>query len=105
MPLVDGARLFAMSNSVKGINGTYQRFKHLAIVDPKHAEIYLNCANAYIELIRFRTIEGLKNDTDGQYLDLNEMNKIDREKLKNALGPMRELEELIKDTFQLTQFS
>jgi len=105
MPLVDGARLFAMSNSVKGINGTYQRFKHLAIVDPKHAEIYLNCANAYIELIRFRTIEGLKNDTDGQYLDLNEINKIDREKLKSALGPIRELEELIKDTFQLTQFS
>ena len=105
MPLVDSARLFAMSNSIKGINGTYQRFKHLAIVDPKHSEIYLNCAEAYLELTRFRAAEGLKNDTDGQFLDLNEINKVDREKLKNALLPMRELEELIKDTYQLTQFS
>jgi CBS domain-containing protein len=33
------------------------------------------------------------------------LSKIDKEKLKNALAPMRELEELIKNKFQLTQFS
>jgi hypothetical protein len=32
------------------------------------------------------------------------LSKIDKEKLKNALS-MRELEELIKNKFQLTQFS
>jgi CBS domain-containing protein len=30
---------------------------------------------------------------------------MDKERLKNALAPMKELEELIKDKFQLTQFS
>lgn len=105
MPLIDSARLFVMSNSIKGINSTYHRYKHLAIVDPKHSEIYLNCAEAFLELSKIRTTEGLKNDTDGQYIDLDEMHKVDREKLKNALLPMRELEELIKDTYQLTQFS
>lgn len=105
MPLVDGARLFALSMQLKGVNNTYLRFKELAIIDPKHSEIYLNCAEAFLVLTGFRTLEGLKNDNSGEYINLDELSKIDKEKLKNALMPMKELEELIKDKFQLTQFS
>ena len=105
MPLVDSARLFAISLNLKGINNTYLRFKQLAIADPKFSEIYLNCADAFLILSKFRTLEGLKNDTCGDYIDVEEMSKVDKEKLKNALAPMKELEELIKDKFQLTQFS
>ena len=105
MPLIDGARLFTMSNAIKGINNTYLRFKQLAMVDPKHSEIYLNCAEAFQILSKLRTQEGLKNDSTGQFINLEELSKADKELLKNALAPMRDLEELIKDTFQLTQFS
>ena len=105
MPLVDGARLFAISLNLKGINNTYVRFKQLAIADPKFSEIYLNCADAFLILSKFRTLEGLKNDTTGDYINIDELSKVDKEKLKNALIPMKELEELIKDKFQLTQFS
>ena len=105
MPLIDSARLLILNYDIKGINNTYMRFKQLAIADPKHSEIYLNCAEAYLFLTRIRTLEGLKNENSGQYINLEELSKIDREKLKNALIPMKELEELIKDKFQLTQFS
>lgn len=105
MPLIDGARLFAISLNLKGINNTYVRFKQLAIADPKFSEIYLNCADAFLILTKFRTLEGLKNDTTGDYITIDELSKVDKEKLKNALIPMKELEELIKDKFQLTQFS
>ncbi|KAB1157899.1 DUF294 nucleotidyltransferase-like domain-containing protein [Flavobacterium luteum] len=105
MPLIDGARLFAISQNIKGINNTYLRFKQLAIVDSKHSEIFLNCADAFLTLSKFRTLEGLKNDSSGQYINLSELSKVDKEILKNALAPMKELEDLIKDTFQLTQFS
>ena len=105
MPLVDGARLFAISLNLKGINNTYIRFKQLAIADPKFSEIYLNCADAFLILSKFRTLEGIKNDTTGDYINIDELSKVDKEKLKNALIPMKELEELIKDKFQLTQFS
>ena len=47
----------------------------------------------------------LKNDNSGQFINLDELSKLDRERLKNALAPMKDLEELIKDRFQLTQFS
>jgi CBS domain-containing protein len=105
MPLIDGARLLILSNNIKGVNSTYLRFKQLAMIDPKFSEIYLNCADAYLVLSKFRTIEGLKNDNTGQYINLEELSKVDKEKLKNALAPMKELEELIKDKIQLTQFS
>ena len=105
MPLVDGARLFAISMNLRGINNTYSRFKQLALVDPKFSEIYLNCADAFLILSKFRTLEGLKNDNSGDFINIDELTKVDREKLKNALSPMKELEELIKDKFQLTQFS
>lgn len=105
MPLIDGARLLILNMNIKGINNTYLRYKQLAITDPKYAEVYLDCAEAFLTLSKFRTLEGLKNDSTGQYINLEEISKIDREKLKNALAPMRELEELIKNRFQLTQFS
>ncbi|KIA86705.1 DUF294 nucleotidyltransferase-like domain-containing protein [Flavobacterium sp. AED] len=105
MPLIDGARLFILNFNVKGINNTYLRFKQLAITDAKNAEIYLNCAEAFLTLSKFRALEGLKNDNSGQFINLNELSKIDKEKLKNAFAPMKELEELIKSKFQLTQFS
>ena len=104
-PLVDAARLLSLNFSIKNINNTYLRFKQLAIIDTKHSEIYLNCADAFLVLTKLRTKEGLKNDSSGQYINLDELNKLDKEKIKNALAPMRELEELIKDKFQLTQFS
>jgi CBS domain-containing protein len=75
------------------------------MIDPKFSEVYLNCADAYLVLSKFRTLEGLKNDNTGQYINLEELSKVDKEKLKNALAPMKELEELIKDKIQLTQFS
>jgi len=105
LPLIDGARLFALYFEIRGINNTFQRFKQFAITDPKHSEVYLKCAEAFLILSKFRTLEGLKNDNSGQFINLEELTKTDREKLKNALLPMKELEDLIKSKFQLTQFS
>jgi CBS domain-containing protein len=102
---IDAARLFVLSHNIKSINNTYLRFKQMAIVDVKNAESYLNFAENFLVLSKFRALEGLKNDTDGQYIAINELNKSDREKLKNALIPLKDLEELIKDKYQLTQFS
>lgn len=102
---IDAARLFVLSHNIKSINNTYMRFKQMAIIDAKHAEFYLNFAESFLVLSKFRALEGLKNDSDGQYINLKELNKSDKEKLKNALLPLKDVEELIKDKYQLTQFS
>jgi len=105
MPLIDSARLFSLSYNIRNVNNTYMRFKQLAITDPKNSEIYLNCAEAFLTLSKFRTLEGLNNDNSGQFINLQELTKVEKENLKSALSPMKELEELIKTKFQLTQFS
>ena len=56
-------------------------------------------------LSKFRTLEGLKNGTDGQYIDLEEMSKADKEILKHCFHSMKDLEEIMKNRFQLTYFS
>jgi CBS domain-containing protein len=81
------------------------RFKHLAMVDLKNSEIYLNCAEAYQSLTKIKITEGLRYDNSGQFINLEDLNKVDKENLKNALNTLKDLEELIKDSFQLTQFS
>ena len=105
MALVDGARLFILHHNIRGISNTYMRFKQLAMVDVKNSELFLNCAEAFVVVSRIRTIEGLKNDSTGQFVILDELSKADKEKLKNTLQPIKDLEDLIKDTFQLTKFS
>lgn len=105
MPLVDAARVLVISHNIRGINNTFLRFKQLAITEPKYSEVYLNAAEAFLTLSKFRTQEGLKNGTTGQYVNLEELSKSDKEKIKNALLSMRDLEEIIKNKFQLTYFT
>ncbi len=105
LPYVDAARLLVLSHDIQGINNTFLRFKQLAITEPKYADIYLNSAEAFLMLLKFKTAEGLKNGSTGQYISIDELSKSDREKLKNCFQPMKDLEEIIKNKFQLTYFS
>lgn len=104
-PLIDTARVLVLSHGIRGVNNTYLRFKQLAMHESKYTEIYQNAADAIVELSKMRTVEGLKNNSDGQYINVDEMSKSDREKLKNCLAPMKDLEEIIKNKFKLTYFT
>ncbi len=105
MPLIDAARLLIIAENIKGINNTYHRFKHLAMIDLANKEIYKNAAEAFNEIIKISTIEGLKNDNSGQFITIAELSKSDKERLKNAFSPLKDLEEIIKEKFTLTHFS
>jgi CBS domain-containing protein len=94
-----------LSNNIKGINNTFLRFKQLAIAESKYSEVYNNAAEAFLLLSKFRTLEGLKNGSEGQYINLEEISKSDKEKLKNAFLPLKDLEDIIKNKFSLTYFS
>jgi CBS domain-containing protein len=77
----------------------------LAIIDPKNAEKYLDFAENYLQLQHFRIEESIVNDTDGSFIKVANLNKVDKEKLKKCLTQSVEVIELIKDKYQLTQFS
>ena len=105
LPFIEAARMMTLSQNIRGVNNTYLRLKELAVVDKKNAEIFHRSAEAFLIISKYRAQEGFKNDSNGQYVDLDAWTKNDREKLKAAMTTFKELEELIKDTFKLTQFS
>lgn len=104
-PLIDAARILVLHQNIKSVTNTFQRFKELAVVDPKHSELYLNCAESFLIFSEFRTVEGLKNENSGQFINLEELSKTDKIKLKNAFQSLKEVQELIKNRFKLTYFS
>ena len=105
MPLIDAARILSLSKGIKNVANTISRYSKLAELEPQNAPIYEACADAFAELLKFRTEEALKNENDGRYLNLSELSKLDKVKLKNDFQPINDIQEVIKNKFQLTYFT
>lgn len=75
----------------------------MAEIEPQNKELYLSCANAFKILLRFRTVDGLKDKDSGRFLDLKTLNKADRLKLKSCFKPIKDVQELISTRFRLSQ--
>ncbi|MGB5264700.1 MAG: putative nucleotidyltransferase substrate binding domain-containing protein, partial [Lutimonas sp.] len=103
MPLVDAARVLIFSNKISGINNTLKRFERLMELEPQNADIYSHCIEAYTTLLSFRASYGLLNKNTGRYIDIKQLNKADRLKLKNCFKPIQEVQKLIQTRFQLAQ--
>lgn len=104
-PLVDAGRLLALSQGFVEITNTYHRFVKLAEQEPQYAELYEECGEAFNTLQRFRTENGLINDSNGRYINLNELSKTDKAKLKSCFQPIADVQDMIKNRFSLTYLS
>jgi CBS domain-containing protein len=104
-PLIDTARLLILSYGIRNINNTHSRFLKLAEIDPKNSGTYEACADSFLILTKFRTENGLTNNNNGQFLNLNELSKLEKLKLKNSFETIDEIQDLLKNKFQLTYFS
>lgn len=103
MPLVDAARLLILSHNIKSVNNTLERYKKLAALEPQNNDVYLFCIEAYKDLLRFRTEQGLLNSDSGRFIDLETLNKGNRLKLKRSFKAVKAIQELIKTRFKLAQ--
>lgn len=103
MPLVDAARLLILSSGIKNCNSTIERYEKLADLEPQNKELYVSCANAFKVLLRFRTVDGLKDQDSGRFLDLKTLNKADKLKLKSCFKPIKDIQELLSTRFRLSQ--
>ena len=103
MPLVDSARLLILSENIKNSNNTILRLEEMAESEPQNKELYLSCINAFKVLLRFRTNQGIKHNDSGRFIDLKSLNKDDKLKLKGCFKPIKDIQELIKVRFKLSQ--
>jgi CBS domain-containing protein len=102
---IDIARVLILSHEMQGFNNTFLRFKQLAIIEPKYSEVYLEAADSFLTLSKFRVVEGIKANNNGSFINLEILSKLDKEKLKNCFSVLKDLEEIVKNKFSLTYFS
>lgn len=102
-PLVDAARVLALHYQLESLPSTIARYKALSQHDLNNRELYDSCAYAFKALLKFRVKQGLKHQTAGRYINLQELTKAEKLKLKRCFKPLRDIQELIKIRFQ-TQF-
>ena len=103
MPLVDAARVLILSKNIKHTNSTLGRYQKLAELEPQNKDVYEACINAFNILLRFRTQQGLKHNDSGRFIDVNLLSKADRLKLKSCFKPIKDIQELLRVRFQLSQ--
>ena len=104
MPLTDAGRLLILEHRVKNISNTSERFEKLAQLEPNNKEIYQACAYSSRALIKFRTKQGLKYKDNGRFINLEDLSKEDKIKLKRCFKTIKEIQELIKVRFEATYY-
>ncbi|PCI31019.1 MAG: nucleotidyltransferase [Flavobacteriaceae bacterium] len=105
VPLIDAARLLSLAYQIPNAVNTIQRFEKLILLEPQNEALYTACNNAFKRIMRFRTIQGLKHNDSGRFIDLKELSKEDRLQLKSCFKSIKNIQDLITTRFQLTQLS
>ena len=105
MPLADTARLLLLDHHVSGIQNTVERYHKLAELEPNNRELYEAAAESYEIFMAHRASNGLKNGDSGRFIDLNDLNKLEKQVLKNAFLSIKELQDITKVRFQQSFFS
>lgn len=102
MPLTDAARLLILEHRVKNISNTADRFEKIAQLEPQNKDLYQACAYSAKALIKFRTKQGLKHKDNGRFINLGDLSKQDKVKLKRCFKTIKEVQELIKVRFEVS---
>ncbi|MDW3197016.1 MAG: DUF294 nucleotidyltransferase-like domain-containing protein [Cytophagales bacterium] len=104
MPISDAARLLCLSHGMVDIQNTAERFHALAEREPNNQKLFDEAAAAYEIMMRYRAMNGLHNSDNGRYIQLTELNKLEKQMIKNAFIPIKDLQELISVRFQANAF-
>ncbi len=102
MPLIDAARVLALSKKIKNVNNTYERFEKLAEMEPNNKELFLSCAYSFKALLKFKTKQGILHSNSGKFIELSSLTKEEQLKLKRCFKPIQEIQESLKLRFNLS---
>ena len=105
MPLTDAARLLTLGHHSASIQNTIKRFQRLIELEPNNKDLYESAISAYELFLKHRTINGLNQGDSGRYITIDQMNKFDKQVLKDAFWSIKEIQDLIKVRFQQAYFN
>jgi CBS domain-containing protein len=101
MPLCDAARVLAFELGVKEYLSTFERFEKISEIEPQLKDLAKESGMAYEILMRLRAQNGLKNQNSGRYINPNNLNKLERQALRNIFKTIESLQSTINLRYQL----
>jgi CBS domain-containing protein len=105
MPISDAARLLTLDRKLISAKNTIDRWMALADSEPNHKDLYLQAAQSYEWFLMTRTKNGLINKDTGRFIDLKSMTRLEKQIMRKAFDPIREIQEMIEVRFRLSYFS
>lgn len=101
LPLTDAARVLCLHHHIKGVNNTAERYIKASEIDKANASLLKEAAHGYEILMRLRGKFGFKNNDSGRYIQIGDLNKLDRQTLRNIFSIISELQKILTVRFQL----
>ena len=97
LPYIDAAKLLAAKSGYWTTNSTVDRL--LSTTTSSQTEWLQNAAHAYEILLQFRAKMGIEQGTTGRYIQVADLDQIDRELLRNLFRSLESLQSHLKNTF------
>lgn len=103
MPLIDAARVLTLSHNLTGKNNTIERFESLIAVEPQNKDLFLSCIDSFKILLKHRTQQGSLDENSGRYVDLKNLSKSEKLKLKGCFKPIKDIQDMLTVRYNLSQ--
>jgi CBS domain-containing protein len=99
-PLTDAARVLIYDLGIEMYGSTAERWQAIAECNDKLARLAGEAAMAYEILMRIRAIEGLTRGTSGRYVHIKELNKLERQTLRNTFSVVKDVQLMLTSRYR-----
>jgi CBS domain-containing protein len=100
MPLADAARVLVYDLGINIYGSTAERWERIAQTDENLARLSGEAAMAYEILMRIRSLEGLEKGTSGRYVHIKELNKLERQTLRNTFSVVKDVQLMLTSRYR-----
>lgn len=101
MPLADAARVLIYDLGINIYGSTAERWQRIAQTDETLARLSEEAAMAYEILMRIRAMEGLGRGTSGRYVHIKELNKLERQTLRNTFSVVKDVQLMLTSRYRI----
>ncbi len=100
MPLADAARVLVYDLGIDMYGSTAERWQRIGETEPSLSRLSGEAAMAYEILMRIRAIEGLTRGTSGRYVHIKELNKLERQTLRNTFSVVKDVQLMLTSRYR-----
>jgi CBS domain-containing protein len=99
-PLADAARVLVYDYGINIYGSTAERWEAIAETNENLARLAGEAAMAYEILMRIRAIEGLTRGTSGRYVHIKELNKLERQTVRNTFSVVKDVQLMLTSRYR-----